>query len=334
MIEVKHLTKEFQVNDRVIKGLDDVSFQVKAGEIYGVIGLSGAGKSTLVRCLNRLEEPTAGDILIDGQPILKLTGPDLRAARQNMSMIFQHFNLFMQKTVAENIRYPMEIMGQTKEEMAARVDELLTLIGLEEKKNAYPKQLSGGEKQRVAIARAIATNPKILLSDEGTSALDPQNTAEILKLIRLIVEKYNMTVIMITHQMEVAKNICDRIAVMERGRIVEENTTKQIFTNPQHAITKAFIKNLEDEVEMQELKTAPTNHSFYRLTYGEGNYYDTTLSDTIKKFAIDVNILSGNINKVTNSCVGHLNIELRGSEEEIAKAVTYLEANDVQVKEV
>lgn len=334
MIEVKHLTKEFQVNDRLIKGLDDVSFQVKAGEIYGVIGLSGAGKSTLVRCLNRLEEPTQGEILIDGQPILKLTGPDLRAARQNMSMIFQHFNLFMQKTVAENIRYPMEIMGQTKEEMAARVDELLTLIGLEEKKNAYPKQLSGGEKQRVAIARAIATNPKILLSDEGTSALDPQNTAEILKLIRLIVEKYNMTVIMITHQMEVAKNICDRIAVMERGRIVEENTTKQIFTNPQHAITKAFIKNLEDEVEMQELKTAPTNHSFYRLTYGEGNYYDTTLSDTIKKFAIDVNILSGNINKVTNSCVGHLNIELRGSEEEIAKAVTYLEANDVQVKEV
>lgn len=334
MIEVKHLTKEFQVNDQVIKGLDDVSFKVKAGEIYGVIGLSGAGKSTLVRCLNRLEEPTRGDIFIDGQPILKLAGPDLRAARQNMSMIFQHFNLFMQKTVAENIRYPMEIMGQAKEEMAARVDELLTLIGLEAKKNAYPKQLSGGEKQRVAIARAIATNPKILLSDEGTSALDPQNTAEILKLLRLIVEKYNMTVIMITHQMEVAKNICDRIAVMERGRIVEENTTKQIFTNPQHAITKAFIKNLEDEVEMQELKTAPTNHNFYRLTYGEGNYYDTTLSDTIKKFAIDVNILSGNINKVTDSCVGHLNIELRGSEEEIAKAVAYLEANNVQVKEV
>lgn len=334
MIEVKHLTKEFQVNVQVIKGLDDVSFKVRPGEIYGVIGLSGAGKSTLVRCLNRLEEPTRGEIFIDGQPILKLAGPDLRAARQNMSMIFQHFNLFMQKTVAENIRYPMEIMGQAKEEMAARVDELLTLIGLEAKKNAYPKQLSGGEKQRVAIARAIATNPKILLSDEGTSALDPQNTAEILKLLRLIVEKYNMTVIMITHQMEVAKNICDRIAVMERGRIVEENTTKQIFTNPQHAITKAFIKNLEDEVEMQELKTAPTNHNFYRLTYGEGNYYDTTLSDTIKKFAIAVNILSGNINKVTDSCVGHLNIELRGSEEEIAKAVAYLEANNVQVKEV
>ena len=332
MIEVKNLIKEFKTEDGTFKALDDLSFKVNRGEIFGVIGLSGAGKSTLVRCINRLEEPTSGEITIDGKSIINLSEKELRAARKDIGMIFQYFNLFMQKTVAENIAYPLEISGVSKSDIEKRVDELLNFIDLKEKKNSYPSELSGGQKQRVAIARAIATNPSILLSDEGTSALDPANTESVLNLLKKIVKEFNMTIIMITHQMEVAKEICDRIAVMQAGKIIEENETKELFKNPKTSVTRSFIKNLEDEVEEGYVNGDDYKGDVLRLSYADENYDKPILSKCVKKFDIDFSILSGNINKLNISSVGYLTVQILGKEEERAKAIEFLRENKVNVE--
>lgn len=332
MIEVKNLVKEFKTGDRSFRALNDVSFKVNRGEIYGVIGLSGAGKSTLVRCINRLEEPSSGEILVDGKSIIGLNEKELRAARKDIGMIFQYFNLFMQKTVAENIAYPLEISGVSREDIAKRVDELLKFIDLEDKKDSYPAELSGGQKQRVAIARSIATNPSILLSDEGTSALDPANTKSVLNLLKRIVEEFDMTVIMITHQMEVAKEICDRIAVMEAGKIIEENTTKELFTNPKTAVTRSFIKNLEDDVEEGYVRASDYKGDVLRLSYADNNYDKPILSQCVKKFDIDFSILSGNINKLNAANVGYLTVQILGKDDERARAIEFLKENNVIVE--
>lgn len=332
MIEVKNLVKEFKTEDGTFRALDDVSFKVDRGEIFGVIGLSGAGKSTLVRCINRLEEPTSGEILVDGKSIINLDEKELRVARKDMGMIFQYFNLFMQKTVAENIAYSLEISSMNKSEIEKRVDELLNFIDLKEKKNSYPSELSGGQKQRVAIARAIATNPSILLSDEGTSALDPANTESVLNLLKKIVKEFNMTIVMITHQMEVAKEICDRIAVMQNGKIIEENETKELFRNPKSSVTRSFIKNLEDEVEEGYVNSADYKGDVLRLSYADDNYDKPILSKCVKKFDVDVSILSGNINKLNISSVGYLTVQILGKEEERVKAIDYLKGNNVNVE--
>lgn len=332
MIEVKNLVKEFKTEDGTFRALDDLSFKVNRGEIFGVIGLSGAGKSTLVRCINRLEEPTSGEITIDGKSIINLSEKELRAARKDIGMIFQYFNLFMQKTVAENIAYPLEISGVSKSDIEKRVDELLNFIDLKEKKNSYPSELSGGQKQRVAIARAIATNPSILLSDEGTSALDPANTESVLNLLKKIVKEFNMTIIMITHQMEVAKEICDRIAVMQAGKIIEENETKELFKNPKTSVTRSFIKNLEDEIEEGYVNGDDYKGDVLRLSYADENYDKPILSKCVKKFDIDFSILSGNINKLNISSVGYLTVQILGKEEERAKAIEFLRENKVNVE--
>lgn len=332
MIEVKNLVKEFKTEDGTFRALDDLSFKVNRGEIFGVIGLSGAGKSTLVRCINRLEEPTSGEITIDGKSIINLSEKELGRARKDIGMIFQYFNLFMQKTVAENIAYPLEISGVSKSDIEKRVDELLNFIDLKEKKNSYPSELSGGQKQRVAIARAIATNPSILLSDEGTSALDPANTESVLNLLKKIVKEFNMTIIMITHQMEVAKEICDRIAVMQGGKIIEENKTKELFKNPKTSVTRSFIKNLEDEVEEGYVNGDDYKGDVLRLSYADENYDKPILSKCVKKFDIDFSILSGNINKLNISSVGYLTVQILGKEEERAKAIEFLRENDVNVE--
>lgn len=332
MIEVKNLVKVFRVDGKEFKALDDVSFKVDKGEIFGVIGLSGAGKSTLVRCINRLEEADSGEVIIDGVNISKLSPEDLRRERKDIGMIFQAFNLFMQKTVYDNIAYPLEIAKEKKDYIEKRVEELLKFIDLEEKRNAYPAELSGGQKQRVAIARAIATNPKILLSDEGTSALDPANTQAVLNLLKKIVKKYNTTIIMITHQMEVAKDICDNIAVMENGRIIEENTTKELFRNPQTKVTRSFIKNLKDEVEEEVINGEDFKGDVYRLSYANNNYDKPILSQCMKKFDVYVNILSGNINKLNATSVGYLTVEIQGSEAERKKALDFLIENQVSVE--
>ena len=332
MIEVKNLVKEFKTDEKSFKALDDVSFKVNRGEIYGVIGSSGAGKSTLVRCINRLEEPTSGEILIHGKSILDLNEKELRDERKDIGMIFQSFNLFMQKTVAENIAYPLEISGVSKKETEDRVDELLDFIDLREKKNSYPKELSGGQKQRVAIARSIATNPSILLSDEGTSALDPANTQSVLKLLRKVVEEYNTTIIMITHQIEVAKEICDRIAVMQSGKIIEENETKELFKNPKTSVTRSFIKNLQDETEEGYLNSDDYKGDILRLSYADENYDKPILSECVKRCGIDFSILSGNINKLNISSVGYLTVEILGEEKDRNKAIKFLQENNVNVK--
>ncbi|MET3616874.1 D-methionine transport system ATP-binding protein [Peptoniphilus olsenii] len=332
MIEVKNLVKEFSSNNKKFRAIDDVSFKVDKGEIYGVIGLSGAGKSTLVRCINRLEEPTSGDIIINGENILDLNEKSLNERRKDIGMIFQSFNLFMQKTVAENIAYPLEISKVNKLEIEKRICELLDFIDLKEKKNSYPSELSGGQKQRVAIARAIATNPSILLSDESTSALDPANTDSVLKLLRQVVKNYNTTIIMITHQMEVAKEICDRVAVMQAGKIIEENTTKELFKNPKTEVTRSFIRNLQDETDKGYLNSKEYKGEVLRLSYGDENYNRPILSQCVKKFDIDFSILSGNINKINYSSVGYLTVEILGDIEERKKAIEFLKNENVNVE--
>lgn len=332
MIEVKNLIKEFSSDNGTVRAIDDVSFKVNKGEIYGIIGLSGAGKSTLVRCINRLEEPSGGDIQINGKSIIGINDNELLEERREIGMIFQSFNLFMQKTVYENIAYPMEITKKPKEEIHNRVLELLDFIDLRDKERSYPSELSGGQKQRVAIARAIALNPKILLSDEGTSALDPANTQSVLQLLRKVVKEYQMTIIMITHQMEVAKDICDRIAVMEKGKIVEENTTDELFKSPKARMTRSFIQNVAEEDLEEGIIAADFKGDVYRLSYGENNAHKPLLSKCIRTFDVDLNIIAGNIHHIPSKKIGYLIIEMLGEAEEKEKALNFLKENGVTVE--
>lgn len=249
MIELANITKVFNNGKDKLEAVKNVSLKINKGEIFGIIGLSGAGKSTLIRCINRLEEPTEGKIYIKGVDLTNLNKEDLRVARKNIGMIFQHFNLLSQKTVYENIAFPLRLEKLSKKQIDARVDQLLEYVDLVDKKYSYPSQLSGGQKQRVAIARAIANNPQILLSDEGTSALDPKTTKSILELLKKVRDEFNITIVMITHQMEVVKEICDRVAIMDKGEIVEVNTVENLFKNPKTKIAHSFINSLQGNVE-------------------------------------------------------------------------------------
>lgn len=332
MIEVRHLVKEFELEGNTFRAVDDVSFQVKKGEIYGIIGLSGAGKSTLVRCLNRLEEPTEGEIYIDGVEICSLGKKDLLRERKEIGMIFQSFNLFHQKNVYDNIAYPLEIINMPKGEIDQRVRELLAFIDLEAKRKSYPAELSGGQRQRVAIARALATKPKILLSDEGTSALDPANTQQILDTIRRAVKDFGMTVIMITHQMEVAKDICDRIAVMENGKIIEENTVEELFRAPKKERTRTFIRSLQDATEEEIINPGDFKGKVLRLGYNRDTVYMPILSRCIREYDVDVNLISGNIRKLNTTDIGYMIVELQGEKERVYQAMSFLEDQGVQVE--
>ncbi len=314
MIRVEHVSKEFSGDNGVLHAVRDVSFEVKEGEIFGIIGLSGAGKSTLVRLLNRLEEPTTGRITIDDVEVTNLNAKDLLAARKEIGMIFQSFNLFRQKSIRKNIAYPMQIAGWSKEKTNARVEELLQFIGLADRANAYPSELSGGQQQRVAIARAMALQPKILLSDEGTSALDPQNTASILDLLRDLSQTYKTTIIMITHQMEVAKEICDRIAVMAEGEIVETGTTRELFFQPKHPVTKSFISKLQDADEFGFLRDRSFAGDVVKLTYRKETIQHSLIADVLKQFPVGISILSANIDTFRQGEIGYTVIELTGQE--------------------
>lgn len=327
MIKISNLVKEFNINGK-FRAVDDVSLEVNQGEVYGIIGLSGAGKSTLVRCINRLEEFDQGSIEIEGVRVDKLNSKELLNLRKNIGMIFQHFNLFSQMTVSENIAYPLKLAKHSKAEIEQKVDEMLDFVELKDKKDSYPSSLSGGQKQRVAIARALANNPKILLSDESTSALDPTTTQEILKLIRKLVDNYGTTVIMITHQMEVAKSICDRIAVMQDGKIVEENYTKELFRHPKSEITRSFIQDISIDDELDIIKSSAKGRLF-RLTYDDKSYNSPIISELSKIFDIDINILSGNVNKLSNTNVGYLIVEFIGEDRKIDKAVNYCKEKDI-----
>ena len=335
MIKVSNLTKSYQLDNRTFKALDGVNFQVAEGEIFGIIGLSGAGKSTLVRCINRLENPDEGKIEIKGKDILAMNKEELSRQRKKTAMIFQSFNLFKQKTVYKNIAYPLELEGLAKEEIDKRVDELLDFVDLSSKKNEYPANLSGGQKQRVAIARALAAKPEILLSDEATSALDPANTKVILDLLKKAVEEFKLTIIMITHQMEVAKAICNRIAVMEHGKIIEENNVEDLFKNPKKAITKSFVRGNTEQIDDFDM-TDLTGYGgrLFTLNFDENNAKKSVVSQVIKKLDVDINIILGKISKIRDSSTGFLTVEIIGEDSEVEKAIAMFKDNEVIVEEM
>lgn len=332
MISIKNLTKDFVSGKEKFTAIDNISLDVNKGEIFGIVGLSGAGKSTLVRCINRLEEPTKGSIFIEDKDITSMDKKELRETRKNIGMIFQHFNLLDQKTVFDNVAISLEFAGVDKHKISSRVTELLNYVELSDKRDSYPSQLSGGQKQRVAIARAIANNPKVLLSDEATSALDPHTTSTILNLLKKIRNEFGITIIMITHQMEVVKEICDRVAIMEDGKIIETNSVEELFKQPQTKTASKFINSLQSNIEEEIIDIEDFHGKIIRLSYLGESAKSPILSNAVKKFNIQVNILSGNINKLQSNNVGHLILELDGDEEEVSQTIQYLKSHNVHVE--
>jgi len=332
MIEIKNLSKIYKDKSSCVKALENINLQIKRGEIFGIIGLSGAGKSTLIRTINRLEEPTEGSIIIDGKNITELDKKSLRNFRKEIGMIFQHFNLLNSRTVFQNIAFPLEINNYSKQAIENRVNELLELVELSDKKNTYPSQLSGGQKQRVAIARALANNPKILLCDEATSALDPKTTKSILSLIKKIREEFNITVVLITHQMEVIKEICDRVAIIEAGKIIELNTVEEIFARPQTNTAKSFIYNIHRSNEEEIIYPKIPGSTVIRLSYLGDSAKKPIISNLIRKFNIDINILSGHINELQSTSVGNLLIQVFGDSIEIGKAFDWLKSQNIDLE--
>lgn len=333
MIEIIDVTKVFDDGKQKVEAVRRVSLKINKGEVFGIIGLSGAGKSTLLRCINRLEEPSEGKIIIDNVDITRTNNEDLRKERKEIGMIFQHFNLLLQKTVYENIAFPLRLeKNMDKKEIDNRVYQLLEYVELADKKDSYPSQLSGGQKQRVAIARAIANNPKILLSDEGTSALDPKTTKSILELLNKIRKELGVTIVLITHQMEVVKEICDRVAIMENGEVIEENTVENLFREPKTKTAQAFINSMQTNIEEEIINPKDFKGTIIRLSFLEKSAKQPIVARMIRNFEIDVNILSGNINKLHLSSVGHLILELTGESSEIDKAILFLENEDIHVE--
>lgn len=332
MIKIEHLSKQFINGKDSFLAVNDVNININKGEIFGIIGLSGAGKSTLLRCINRLEKPTEGQIIIEGVDLTKANKIDLRRERKEIGMIFQHFNLLLQKTVYENIAFPLKLENMDKSEIDNRVNQLLKYVDLVDKKDAFPSQLSGGQKQRVAIARAIANNPKILLSDEGTSALDPKTTKSILKLLNKIRKELGITIVLITHQMEVVKDICDRVAIMENGEVIEENNVEKLFREPKTKTAQTFINSMQTNIEEEIINPDDFRGTIIRLSFLEKSAKQPIVAKMIRNFDIDVNILSGNINKLHMSSVGHLILELNGESSEINEAISFLKDENVHVE--
>lgn len=332
LIRIENLSKVYENGTDTIQALKNINLEIKEGEIFGIIGLSGAGKSTLLRCINRLEDPTEGKVYIDGEDITNYDKKKLRDLRKNIGMIFQHFNLFSQKTVYKNIAFPLELEGFSKKEIDMKVDTLLEYVELKDKKYAYPSQLSGGQKQRVAIARTLANKPKILLSDEGTSALDPKTTKSILDLLKKVRDEFGLTIVLITHQMEVIKEVCDRVAIIKDGTIIEINTVEELFKNPKTQTAMEFISKLKSDITEEIIKPNEFKGTIVRLGYSKGNARDPVVSNMIKKFNIQANILAGDINKILSKNIGHLVLELQGDENEILKAIEYLKYENVDVE--
>lgn len=339
MIELRNVEKTYHSKSGDIHALHKTNLSIEAGEIFGVIGQSGAGKSTLIRCINMLEVPTGGQVIVDGKELTAMNEAELRKARQNIGMIFQHFNLLASRTVYDNIAFPLEIQGLSKEEISKKVEPLLELVGLVDRRDHYPSQLSGGQKQRVGIARALASSPKVLLCDEATSALDPQTTKSILDLLKDINKRLNLTIVMITHQMQVVKEICDRVAVIENGDIIEEGTMFDLFTSPKTPTTKDFIKSINNVELPPILKNVPLSKEYIeggklllRLSFIGSSAGDPLISSLVKKFDVDVNILYGNIDSIKDTPYGTLLIEVSGLRSSIKSALTYLHDRNLKME--
>jgi D-methionine transport system ATP-binding protein len=324
IIEISTISKIYKHAGKVTHALRDVTLAIAQGDIYGIIGLSGAGKSTLIRCLAGLIKPTSGKVSFHNSDINDLKGGGLRNFRLKMGMIFQYFNLLSSRTVAGNITYPLEIAGVSKPEQDKRVDELLGLVGLSSKKDVYPSSLSGGEKQRVGIARALANHPEVLFCDEATSALDPRTTKEILDLLKTINKKLGVTIVLITHDMEVIKRVCNRVAVIEAGKIVEEGLVFQVFAEPQHPTTKHFIQGSSHEIPEEFFKPPSPHRKLLRLRFKGTTANEPLISQIVKKYHIDANILLGWIDRLQTTTVGTLIVELTGTAEGISGALGYL----------
>lgn len=336
MIRLENIKKNYQVAQREVTALHDVSLDIAAGEIFGIVGHSGAGKSTLVRVINRLEEVSHGKVWVDGEEVTALDDAGLRLLRQRVGMIFQHFNLLGSRTIAQNVAVPLRIAGElSTQEIDARVDELLALVGLSDQRNKYPSQLSGGQKQRVGIARALANRPKVLLCDEATSALDPQTTRSVLQLLSEINRKFGLTIVVITHEMDVVRTICDRVAVLDGGVIVEQGPVTEVFLHPQHATTRRFV--LEAEHQDESELSADLTHAggkLVRLTFIGESAYEPVLAHVVRAHAIDFSILSGRIERIKDTPCGQLVLALNGEAAQIAPALAQLQASGVRIEEL
>ena len=323
MVELKHVSKVFQTNDGEFQALTDVNLQIPDGEIYGIIGMSGAGKSTLVRCINMLERPTEGQVLINGRDLCTMSEQELREQRRDITMIFQQFNLLMQRTCLKNICFPMEISGVPKAEAEKKARELLELVGLPHKADAYPAQLSGGQKQRIAIARALATNPKVLLCDEATSALDPNTTHAILQLISDINQRLGITAIVITHQMSVIEEVCSRVAILDAGVVVEEGAVKDIFANPQTDAAKRLVFPNSDQISQ-----LPGTKHVVRVVFNGGTSYEPLIASLAIDCGVKVNILGAETKNVDGQAFGYMLLGLPENEADAEKALAYIRSRD------
>lgn len=338
MITFEGLEKEYRTKDKTFKALNGINLTIEKGEIFGVIGFSGAGKSTLIRCVNFLEKPTGGRVLVDGQDLLTLTPANIRKVKRNIGMVFQHFNLLQSKTVFANIAMPLVLEGAPKKQIKQRVEELLKFVGLSDKAGAYPEQLSGGQKQRVGIARALATQPSILLCDEATSALDPQTTGSILKLLKKINAEYKITILMITHEMSVIRDVCDKVAVIEGGEIIESGTVFDIFSNPQTKTAQNFVHSVLNDSIPESVRNLVQEHNpngkLFKINFVGASSGQPLLSKIAKKFDVDINVLFGNITELQGVPFGHLIVELRGQENEIKRAYLHIQQENVSIQEV
>ena len=337
MIELKNITKVYKTKNGDLTAVNDVNLSVQPGEIFGIIGYSGAGKSTMIRLLNGLEKPTNGSVVVNGNDLSKASGRKLREARQKISMIFQHFNLLWSRSVEENISFPLEIAGVPKAERAKRVEELIELVGLSGRGKAYPSQLSGGQKQRVGIARALANNPEVLLCDEATSALDPETTDSILELLLDINKRLGLTIVLITHEMHVIRKICNRVAVMEAGQVVEAGEVLQVFQNPQAPITKKFVSQVsgathETQESLEQILANYKSGKIIKLSFVGQTTEQPVISQIIKQFNIQINIVHGNISHTTSGPIGTLLVHIDGGQAEIEAALNMLAQHEIQTE--
>jgi D-methionine transport system ATP-binding protein len=339
LIEFTHVSKDFGSGEKMVRAVRDVSLTIQDGEIFGIIGFSGAGKSTLVRCINLLERPTNGTVVVDGKEMTALSPKELRLARRKIGMIFQHFNLMPSRTVFGNVAYPLQGQGLSKQAIQNKVRKLLKLVDIADKETAYPSQLSGGQKQRVAIARALANDPKVLLCDEATSALDPQTTKAILTLLKDLNQKLNLTIVMITHEMAVVKEICDHVAIMEHGQVVEQGEVFSLFADPKQPITQNFIRTTSNLQKIEELiaEGSPVvqlqpGEVIVRLSYIQKNVSEPLISTLSQRFQISLNIIFADIEIVQDAPIGGTVAILSGEREQITKAMEYLIEKNVGVE--
>ena len=328
IIQIQHLNKTFGEGPTAVHALEDINLDIRAGEIFGIIGLSGAGKSTLVRCMNLLERPTSGSVIVNGQEITKLKDKDLRKARQSISMIFQSFNLLMQRSALDNICFPLELIGVKRAEAVKRARELLKIVGLEERENAYPAQMSGGQKQRVAIARALATNPKVLLCDEATSALDPTTTQSILALLQELNRSLGVTVVIITHEMKVVEQICGRVAILAESHVVEEGKVSEVFRHPKTAAARQLLMP-GSETARETLAQGRA----YRITFDGSTAEQPVVSGMVLSCGEPVNILFADMKNIEGKTYGQMLLQLPENEGAAARMLAYLESQHITYTE-